>query len=171
VRARRPRPCPAATRLAVTLCVAGVTAAGLAGCSFGSSAGQLTAAPQATGGACVAALAKLPATVLGQHRTPMNVAGATAWGEPAITVRCGLPEQPPTTQECVTIGVVDWVVNDAGDPIIFTTFGRSPAAQVRVPTSYGRENATAALVDLAAVAATLPRTSRSCVGLGDVSTP
>jgi hypothetical protein len=99
----------------------------------------------------------------------LDVSGAAAWGEPAITLRCGLPEQPPSPDRCLSIGDLDWVVDDTGDPIIFTTYGRSPAAQVRVPLAYGRENASAALVDLAPVATSLPRTARSCVGVGDTA--
>jgi hypothetical protein len=141
----------------------------LGGCGSGSGGPTLPPAPRATDAACLAALARLPGTVLGKGRTPLDAAGAAAWGEPAITLRCGLPEQPPSPDRCLSIGEIDWVVDDTGDPIIFTTYGRSPAVQVRVPVAYGRENASAALVDLSAVAAGLPRTARRCVGLGDTS--
>ena len=144
-------------------------AMGLVGCSGAASAPQLTPAAQATDAACVAALAKSPATVLGHARTPLSVAGAAAWGRPSITLRCGLPEQPPTTDPCLTIGTVDWVVNSTGDPIVFTTYGREPAIQVEVPAAYGQSNAPAALVDLAPVATSLPTTTHRCIGLGDVT--
>jgi hypothetical protein len=156
--------------LVAGLSAAGLLTAALAGCAPGSSGAQLTAAPRAGDAACVAALAKAPATVLGHPRTPIDVAGAAAWGEPPITLSCGLPEQPPSPDRCLTIGDIDWVVDDTGDPIVFTTYGRAPAAQVRVPLSYGRENATAALVDLATVAGGLARTAHSCVGIGDTAT-
>jgi hypothetical protein len=133
-----------------------------AGCSPGTP--PLTAPPHASDAACVAALARLPGRVLDQARTPLDVAGAASWGEPAIVLRCGLPEVGATTLTCLSVNDVDWVVDDAADPLVFTTFGRSPAAQVRVPTAYGRENASAALVDLAPVAGALPRTSRACIG-------
>ena len=112
----------------------------------------------------VALLAGLPDTVLGHGRTPLDIAGAAAWGEPAITLRCGLPEPAPSSDRCLTVADVDWVVDDAGDPIVFVSYGRSPAAEIRVPTSYGRDSAAAALVDLAAVAKALPQTTHRCVG-------
>lgn len=70
----------------------------------------------------------------------------------------------PTTDPCLTVDGVDWVIQDQNGPFVFTTFGRSPAVQVRVPTSYGSQNASGALVDLRAVAAALPRTARACIG-------
>jgi Protein of unknown function (DUF3515) len=141
-----------------------LAAAALTGCSPGSGDARLTAAPRASDAACPAALAGLPDTVLGHGRTPLDIAGAAAWGEPAITLRCGLPEPAPSSDRCLTVADVDWVVDDAGDPIVFVSYGRSPAAEIRVPTSYGRDSAAAALVDLAAVAKALPQTTHRCVG-------
>jgi hypothetical protein len=59
---------------------------------------------------------------------------------------------------------VDWVVvADGGDGVRFVSYGLRPALEVWVPAGYGRENATAALVDLASAVAGLPVT-RTCVG-------
>lgn len=134
----------------------------LAGCSEGSVSVQ--PAPQASSAACAGALRHLPATVLGRSRVALDVPGAAEWGKPAIVARCGLPEVAPTTLPCLTVDAVDWVIDDRHDPIVFTTFGRSPALEVGVPVSYGRSNASAALADLAAVAGALPRTQRACIG-------
>jgi hypothetical protein len=152
----RARPGRAARR-AVLACLAVLAACG-------GSGSALTAAPRAADPACVRALAQLPTTVLGSSRTALAVAGAASFGQPSIVLRCGLPEQPPTTKPCLTVNGVDWVVDDAADPIVFTTYGRVPAAEVRVPLADGRENAPAALVDLAAVARALPTTTHHCIG-------
>jgi hypothetical protein len=136
-------------------------AAVLAGCSGGSG---LRPAPSASDPACTAALKALPATVLGEQRGGSPAAGAAAWGKPAIVMVCGLPELAPTTDPCLTVDGVDWVIQNDSGPFTFATFGRAPAIRVTVPTSYGRTQASAALVDLKPVAATLPRTPRSCVG-------
>jgi hypothetical protein len=133
----------------------------LSGCGGGSTPAP---APGATGVACTTALKALPDYVLGKRRTSGDTAGTAEWGKPPIRLECGLPEQPPTTLPCLSIDGIDWVIDDGGDPLVFTAFGRSPTVQVRVPLSYGRENASAALVDLAPVATGLPRTSRACVG-------
>jgi len=148
------------TALLVTL-LAGA-AGGLTGCTGGSTG--VTAAPLATAPACTAALAAAPATLLGRSRTPLPVAGTAAWGEPAVVVRCGLPEQPPTTLRCLSVGAVDWIVDDARDPWVFTAYGRSPTVEVRVPASFGSGSAPAALSLLGPVAAALPRTARACIG-------
>ena len=142
-----------------------VTAACSAGGSGSGPAGTITAAPLASGAACAAALGHAPATVLGRPAIRVDVPGARAWGDPAIVLRCGLPEPGPTAAPCVNVDGVDWVIEDpAADPIVFETFGRSPAIDVRVPASYGRQNASAALVDLAPMAAALPRTAHACLG-------
>jgi hypothetical protein len=142
---------------------AALLAGGAAGCS-GGTAGSVTAASRATDPACTTALAAAPATLLGRPRTPLPVDGALAWGEPAAVVRCGLPEQLPTTKRCLTVDDVDWIVDDTGDPLVFTVYGRSPAVELRVPRSFGAENAPSALVGLAPVAAALPKTTRACIG-------
>jgi hypothetical protein len=57
---------------------------------------------------------------------------------------------------------VDWVIDDHDDPLVFLTFGRSPALEVRIPASYPVANDSAALVDLEPVAESLPETSLRC---------
>ena len=141
---------------------AALTLAALAGCS--ATKAEVEPAPDAGSPACVAALRQAPAHVLGQARIPLAVAGAAAWGRPPVVLRCGLPEPGPSTLPCLTVNGTDWVVDDRRDPLVFLTFGRSPAVEVRVPASYGRAEAPAALVDLAPVADVLSRTARSCVG-------
>jgi hypothetical protein len=135
----------------------------LAGCSGASTSG-VTAAPSAGAPACATALAAAPPTVLGQARTPLPVPGTAAWGEPQIVLRCGLREQPPTTKQCVTVDDVDWIVDDSGDPVVFTAYGRSPTVELRIPLSYGRQNAPSALVGLVPVAGALPTTDHACIG-------
>jgi hypothetical protein len=154
---------PGAALLAAALLAAALLAAGVVGCTSGTT-GSVTAAPHAADPACTTALAAAPATLLSRPRAPLPVAGALAWGEPAAVLRCGLPEQQPTTKRCLTVDDVDWIVDDAGDPLTFTAYGRSPTVELRVPTSYGAQNAPSALVGLAPVAAALPRTSRACIG-------
>jgi hypothetical protein len=118
-------------------------------------------APRASDPACTKALRLAPATVLGQRRAPLGVPGAVAWGDPHIVMRCGLQPLGPTTAQCITVNGHDWVLADQdADPVVFTTFGTDPAADVAVPRSYPQP--TGALVDLAPVAAALPRNERSC---------
>jgi len=120
--------------------------------------------PLADSPACRASLAAAPAAVLDRSAVAVDGAAVRAWGQPPVVVRCGLSEPAPTTTGCLTVDDVDWVVDPSTDPITAITFGRSPALEVRVPASLGKEVVPAALVDLAPMAVTLPRTAHACVG-------
>jgi hypothetical protein len=126
-----------------------------------------TSAPQAAARAgdpaCDRALAAAPATVLGKSRTPLDVRGALAWGDPHIVVRCGLAGLEPTTSTCLVVNGQGWVVGDPdADPVVFTLYGHDPTVDVSVPASYGRSSAPGALVDLQHVAEALPTNGRTC---------
>lgn len=133
----------------------------LGGCS---PTAELSPGPSATGPECVDALQRAPQSVLGQARTPSDVPGTLSWGSPAIIVRCGLSEIGPTTATCLEVDGVDWVLDTDSDPMTATSYGRSPAVEVRLPASYGREALPAALVDAGPIAAALPTTGRACIG-------
>jgi len=118
-------------------------------------------APRAGERACATALDAAPATVLGHERSALGVRGALAWGDPHIVMRCGLAPLGPTTAQCINVNDHDWVLADLNaDPVVFTTFGTDPAVDVAVPRSY--DQPAGALVDLAPVAAALPKNGRSC---------
>ncbi len=133
---------------------------GLGGCGQDAP----PAAPHAADPACTSALARLPGSVLGRARGTTPTRGAAVYGDPRIVVRCGVPPLGPTQLQCLTVNGVDWVIDDRGDPLVFTTFGRDPAVEVRIPASYPRANDSGALVDLQPVAQGLPRTSLHCIG-------
>jgi hypothetical protein len=131
--------------------------------AIGACSGGSRPAPGADDPACRRALADAPATVLGRPRTPLDVRGALAWGDPQIVLRCGLSAPGPTTAQCLEVNGVDWVIDDPdADPVVFTLFGRSPAVDVSVPAAYGRSTASAALVDVAGIAKALPQNGRTC---------
>lgn len=85
-----------------------------------------------------------------------------AWGDPAVIARCGLTPPGPTTDPCLTVDGVDWIIRRLSDGAAFTTFGTDPALEVLVPKDYAPEPML--LTDFAEVAATLPATGRKCVG-------
>jgi hypothetical protein len=137
-----------------------LTAATLAACS----APRVSPAPRAADPSCARAVAAAPPTVLGKDRTKVQGRGAVAWGDPLIVLRCGLPGIGPTSDPCVEVDGVDWVVADPNaDPIVFAAYGRDPTVEVDVPASYGRTSATGALVGLGPVVAALPKDGRSCL--------
>ena len=49
---------------------------------------------------------------------------------------CGLPAPAPTTDSCVVVDGVDWVVRELTDGTA-VTFGREPAIEVLVPQEHG----------------------------------
>jgi hypothetical protein len=152
--ARRRRP----TRAGATV-TAGVLLVGsaLAGCA---RAPEVVTAPQASAGVC--ASARWPASVSGHERvaTEPDVPSAAAWGDPAIIARCGLAPLGPTTDQCVAVDDVDWVVRPLSDGTKATTYGRDPAIEVLVPSAYGP--APLLLPVFTDLARTLPSTGRRC---------
>jgi hypothetical protein len=151
---------PASAAVTVTVTAVVAVAVTLGGCSRDA----VSAAPHAADPACATALGKLPGALLGQARRASSVTGMAVFGDPTIVVRCGVTPLGPTTLRCLSVNDVDWVVDDRKDPLVFTTFGRSPAVEVRIPESYPVTGDSAALVDLQAVAQALPTTSRHCIG-------
>ena len=137
--------------------------AALTACSGGDS---IEAARDGGSLACAALVARLPASVLGRDRRDLDVAGAARWGDPAIVLRCGVPPTGPTSDYCIDADDVQWTFRDLGKRYRFTTYGRTPAVEVVVPSSVGRTNATSALIDLTAAVRPLPVGAR-CVGPDD----
>ncbi|HEY7717605.1 MAG TPA: DUF3515 family protein [Pedococcus sp.] len=110
----------------------------LSGCSASVEA---TAPPGAGSGACAAAARAWPSTVSGHDRveTTADSPAVAAWGDPPVVARCGVAALGPTTEECLAVDGVDWVVRRASDGAVFTSFGRDPAIEVLVPDAYAPE--------------------------------
>ena len=138
--------------------------ASLSACSNSGTGGALSPAPSATSPNCRRALDAAPLAVLDQPRGNTSAPGTLVWGTRQIVVRCGLAEPAPTTDWCQNVDGIDWVVQGQArtDPIVFISYGRSPALEVRVPASYGSQNASGALVDVQAMAKALPTNGHNC---------
>ena len=120
----------------------------------------------ATHPVCASIVLATPEELGGLPRLDTDSQATTAWGEPqrAITLRCGVPALGPTTDQCQTITTasgtaVDWVVRQEPETEdwIFTTYGRNPTVEVRVPPDVP----TAPVVDLN-TAVTLADQERQC---------
>jgi len=129
---------------------------GLTGCG---SDGAPKPGPDAGTAACTALLQRLPDRVLDRPRTDLAVAGAAAWGDPAIVLRCGVPPTGPTTDPCSEVNGVDWTFSETKKVFRFVSFGRTPAVELTLPTSIDRTTAPGALVDLADAVKPLPKTA------------
>ena len=104
--------------------------------------------------ACDALVKALPDRVSDQDRR--EISGnplAVAWGDPAIVLRCGVPEPAGYHKfaSCQTVNDLDWFVpdetsDDQGLDVVLTTLGREPRVEIVVPAQY--RPPVAAMVDV-----------------------
>jgi hypothetical protein len=119
----------------------------------GCSGGLHVPAPEVSGAAaahCRALQPLLPQTLMGRKRRSSSPASAetAAWGDPAITLRCGVaepgplnpasPDYDPLEQNTVSVMVdgVCWLTQPVGDGFTFTTVKQQTYVQVSVPGAY-----------------------------------
>lgn len=136
-------------------------------------------APDAADPRCAEVMVALPRTLGSLDRLTSGTQAAAMWGDRAdpVVLRCGVEPPGPTTEQCVQADdgevSVDWIAvegaeeagaddPDASRTWTFTTYGRVPAVEVRVPASVTSATSTAFLVDLGPAVATLEQT-RACL--------
>lgn len=130
----------------------------------------LDAAGEAANPACAPMMVRLPSTVAGLASRETDAQSTAAWGQPAfVLLRCGVPSPAPNASlTCTTVGGIDWLGDDSGDPnFVFTTYGRTPAVEViidsdgdpKIPTD--GVSGFDALSDLATAVGEIPAT-RQC---------
>jgi hypothetical protein len=180
-----------AARYGIPAALVGLVAV-LAGCSAPVS---VQPAADAANPACAPLMLALPDTI-GDARLRTTTSQATAaWGDPAaVVLRCGVPSPGPTTDRCVSVNGVDWVIRQdspatpgaaaggsssssaaaggaagAGDggTYTLTTFGREPATELLLDAS--RASSATVLASLSPAVAKIPAT-RHCVGQEDLAT-
>ena len=146
---------------AALLAVAGTVA--VAGCS---QAVAFDAAPSASDPDCAAVVVRLPDTVAGLEQRETNAQGTGAWGQPAsVLLRCGVEPLGPTTDRCVSVDGVDWVIDESDAPnYLFTTYGRTPAVEVLIDNDV--VSGTTAIADLSAAVSVIPAED-GCVAIDD----
>ncbi|MFI7242451.1 DUF3515 domain-containing protein [Streptomyces qinglanensis] len=138
-----------------------------AACSVTGETGPTPPSPSGrTAKVCRALHAALPERVHDQRRGRADqVSDFTAvWGDPAIALRCGVPEPPvltPGTEEynptaeAADVNGVSWLIEKRDDGYRFTTTDRVAYVELTVPGAYGPE--AEVLPDLAgAVKRTVP---------------
>lgn len=132
----------------------------LGGCSTGHDLAQPTPG-EPLASHCATVMATLPETLGGQSRVGVDRLVAT-WGDPAISVRCGVekPAALEPTSRCDVINGVGWFAEEPGSPLRgawrFTTIGRAGFIEVVVPERY--EPAGDVLNELTTAVKKLPET-------------
>lgn len=154
------------TALAIALASASVTA--LTACA---PAVDVTAAADAANPACAPMMVALPDRIGDAALRKTNSQATAAWGEPSqVILRCGVNVPGPTTDRCVSVNDIDWVIKE-GDPVYtLTTFGREPATEILIdPVKLEAANISSAtvLTELAAAVGKIKATGK-CVGQEDL---
>ena len=131
----------------------------LAGCS---PAVDVPAAADAANPACAPMMVALPDAIGDSRLRKTNSQATAAWGDPSLVIlRCGVNVPGPTTDRCVTVNGIDWVIRE-GDPVwTLTTYGREPATEILLDPE--KISSATVLADLASPAGKVPA-GRSCVG-------
>ena len=130
-------------RAAVLVRAAALTSALVLGASLSacSAAVSVDPAPDATDPACAPEMIAMPDT-LGDAALRTTTSQATAaWGDPsAVILRCGVPAPGPTTDRCVTVNGVDWVIKDLTTVSASPTPSPSSSAASHTPSAPGSAN-------------------------------
>ena len=145
--------------------LATVAAAGLA-LSACAPAVDVAPAKDAANPACAPMMVALPDSIGDAKLRKTNSQGTAAWGDPSLLVlRCGVNVPGPTTDRCVTVNGVDWVIKE-GDPVwTLTTFGREPATEILMDPN--KISSATVLAELANAAGKV-KSTRNCVGQQDL---
>lgn len=146
------------------LCTAAALVLGAAGCARDV---PMHPAENANDPACADVTVRLPKTVSGLERRSTDAQATGAWGDPVgVELRCGIESSGPTTDQCVSVNGVDWIIDESAAPLYrFEAYGRSPGLEVYVNSELA--SGTTTVTDLTAVAKLLPQT-RQCVGASDL---
>jgi hypothetical protein len=128
-----------------------------------SAAVDVEPAKDAANPACAPMMVALPDALGDAERRKTNSQATAAWGDPSkVILRCGVNVPGPTTDRCVTVNGVDWVIKE-GDPVwTLTTFGREPATEILFEPE-GQVSSATVLAELAAPAGKIPAAKR-CIG-------
>ncbi|WP_078624021.1 DUF3515 family protein [Streptomyces monomycini] len=141
-----------------------LAAAGVLAFSFLTAPPDIASAPNASHPLCGDLARHYPPQLLGEDRTEAKGAGVAVWGDSTVVLRCGMKSPGPTTDLCLDVNGVDWVLRSTatgGSRKTLITYGRDPAVEVTVAA----EAATSAgdtLVDLGDAVKAIPQTSK-CV--------
>ena len=113
---------------------------------------------------CADLLTDLPRELAGQGRRDVAPAGSgVAWGDPAVTLRCGVTDAQGLgrASECQVVNGVGWYPEELSDSYRFTTVGRATPVEVVVPDAYAPE--VGPLTELADAVARHDPEVRACV--------
>lgn len=117
----------------------------------------------ATHDICAKVFAAAPQRLLGKERRQTTGSLTAAWGEPPITLTCGVsvPTSMQQDTRCFEVSGVGWHAEQGTTGWLFTTIGRAAVVQVGVPSKYAPE--ADALVDLGPAVSAGNPSSQPCL--------
>ncbi|MFF3273752.1 DUF3515 family protein [Streptomyces chrestomyceticus] len=145
-----------------------LVAAGVLAFSLLPSPPEIESAPNAGHPLCADIARNYPRQLLGENRTEAKGEGVAVWGDSAVVLRCGMKPPKPTTDLCLNVNGVDWVLrSDASSEgeggskskKTLLTYGRDPAVEVTV-TAEAMTAAGDTLVDLGDAVRAIPQKAK-----------
>jgi len=152
-------------RRALAAALALALAAGLAGCS---TTVALQPAPDANNPLCAEITVRLPGSLDGEPRRWTDAQATGAWGsdDTSVILACGVTPPGPTEARCITLGGIDWVVDESEAPrYLVTTYGRTPAVEVFIDNEVVSSNMV--LDRIGPIIAGAVPAERACIQTGD----
>ncbi|WP_253182659.1 DUF3515 family protein [Arthrobacter sp. SW1] len=123
---------------------------------------DVKAAADAANPACAPMMVALPDAIGDAKLRKTNSQATAAWGEPSqVILRCGVNVPPPTTDRCVSVNDIDWVIKEGNPVWTLTTYGREPATEILMDPNV--ISSATVLADLAQAAGKI-KAVRHCVG-------
>lgn len=118
---------------------------------------------------CAEIMISLPDQVADADQRRTDSQATSAWGDPSqVVLRCGVPEPGPTTDRCVGVNGVDWVIEEGNESWTLTTYGRSPATEVLFNPD--EVASSTVLVDISTAVSQIPQ-EEECTSAEDVQIP
>jgi hypothetical protein len=146
----------------------------LTACGQGSAAVAVSVPTGSVqGAACTSLAAQLPTSLDGRSRRKTSPTSdrVTAWGSPAVVLRCGVTAAADDTGDHVTVNGVAWrTAGPAKGVVVWTTTDRATGLELSVPDSI--DNQETLLADLAkAVAGAVSRVPAPAASTASSATP
>ena len=115
-------------------------------------------------------MVRLPGTIGTQQRVWTDAQSTAAWGDPThVIFSCGVTPPGPSTLKCVSLGGVDWLVDQSKQPDFrITSYGRTPAVQVYLDASNAAVDPNAVLTELGRLVAAQTSQTTRCTAPGTV---
>lgn len=126
----------------------------------------MDSAPDANNPDCAEVIVRLPDSVDGLDRRFTNAQATGAWGDPAsVLLYCGIEPSGPTTDSCVNVSGVDWIIDESRAPLYrFEAYGRTPGLEVIVDAE--KASGTNVIAELSSAVSHLPQ-ERKCSTITD----